>query len=87
MPDTDRSYPLSAATQYTAEVVASLGPGLVRRFTIPGIVAGRELNMAALHTAPTSLAPALVLASLVTTALASLAISASVTVFLLSQTW
>ena len=68
-------------------MVASLGPGLVRRFTIPGIVAGRELNMAALHTAPTSLAPALVLASLVTTALASLAISASVTVFLLSQTW
>ena len=81
------SYRLEPATPYTAEIRASLGAGVTRNFTIPNIVAGKEVNMAAFQATLTILPSEVILALLIITTINIFIIGVSITVFLVSQTW
>lgn len=81
------SYRLEAATPYTAEIRASLGAGVTRNFTIPNIVAGKEVNMAAYQATLAILPSEVILGLLIITTINIFIIGVSITVFLASQTW
>ena len=81
------SYLLEPATPYTAEILARLGAGVTRNFTIPNIVAGKEVNMAAYQATITILSSEVILALLIITTISIFIIGVSIAVFLVSQTW
>ena len=81
------SYHLEPATPYTAEILASLGAGVTRNFTIPNIVAGKEVNMAAYQATITILSSEVILALLIITTINIFILGVSIAVFLVSQTW
>ena len=78
---------LEPATPYTAEILASLGSGVTRNFTIPNIVAGKEVNMAAYQATITILSSEVILALLIITTINIFILGVSIAVFLVSQTW
>ena len=80
-------YSLEPHTSYTAMVVAMLAPGITRQFTIPNIMAGKEINMAAYQASFFVLSPAVVMSLLVIIIVAIIIIAVSIIVFLMSQTW
>ena len=80
-------FPLDPHTTYTAMVVAMLAPGVTRQFTIPNIVAGKEINMAAYQSSYFVLSPAVIMSLLVIIIVSIIIIAVSIIVFLMSQTW
>ena len=61
-------------------VVAILAPGVTRQFTIPNIVAGKEIIIAAYQSSYFVLTPAVII-------IVFIIIAVSIIVFLMSQTW
>ena len=80
-------FPLDPHTTYTAMVVAMLAPGVTRQFTIPNIVAGKEIIIAAYQSSYFVLSPAVIMSLLVIIIVSIIIIAVSIIVFLMSQTW
>ena len=77
---------LEQDTSYTAQLEASLAPGLTKQFIIPNIVAGKMINMAYQLTSSALPSP-VILSSLAVFTVSIIIILISIFVFLMSQTW